>query len=95
VGNIFKNPSPLARLVAIMILLSAAGAFVAGVHYFTGDLSLQNTVTTPQDGYDPDVMYDCQTAWAGCMNSCGRVDTPKNGDCESRCNDQLEICVNG
>ena len=87
--------SPLARLAVVMIVLSVAGAFVAGVHYFAGDQSLQKTVTTPSTGYDPDAMYDCQTAWASCMNSCGRVDTPGNGDCESRCNDRLGICLNG
>jgi len=78
-----------------MIWLSVAGAVVAGVHYIMADLSQQKTVTTPSGEYDPEAMYDCQTAWASCMNSCGRVDTPGNADCESQCNDRLGICVNG
>jgi hypothetical protein len=39
--------SPLARLVLFMFCLSIAGTLVAGVHYYTMDLPIQNAVTVP------------------------------------------------
>lgn len=42
--------SPLARLVLFMVCLSAAGAFIAGVHYAAVDLPQQQSVTAPENG---------------------------------------------
>ncbi|AGB03403.1 hypothetical protein [Methanoregula formicica] len=44
-----EGKSPVARLVLFMVCLSVAGAFVAGLHYYTVDLPQQNAVQAPEN----------------------------------------------
>jgi predicted lipoprotein with Yx(FWY)xxD motif len=70
-----SEKSSLARLVLLMVCLSIAGSFVAGVHYFTVDLPAQKEVA-PQNGNMPlDACGLCRFYCAhhgdeACYNSC-------------------------
>lgn len=66
-----SQKSPLARLVLFMICLAIAGSVVAGAHYYTVDLPMQNTVQAPGNSVVQSwKCSDCANVcrWAGTLS---------------------------
>jgi hypothetical protein len=70
-----SGKSPLTRLILVIVCLSLAGSFVAGVHYFALDLPQQNALPAPVNGQicfdkmsclpadDPGILDRCMDSW--------------------------------
>jgi len=55
-----EKPSPLARLVLVMICLSIAGSIVAGAHYYVVDLPQQKALQAPTNTACGDCTRTCK-----------------------------------
>ena len=62
-----EKPSPLARLVLVMICLSIAGSIVAGAHYYVVDLPQQKALQAPANSACGECTRICQAIWTGNM----------------------------
>ncbi|MFA5268747.1 MAG: hypothetical protein WC379_12325 [Methanoregula sp.] len=65
-----ETRSPLARLVLMMVCLSIAGTFVAGVHYVAVDLPQQNAVQVPENLFVSGSSCACDQDLASCRSTC-------------------------
>lgn len=92
--------SPLARLVVVMVCLSVAGTFVAGLHYYAVDLPQQNAVQVPGNADTDDVKTLCYRAFVDCQANCpyvgSKYECDRYCDCyENACNADNDRIIKG
>jgi hypothetical protein len=98
IGMVFilsESHTPLARLVLFMVCLSAAGACVAGVHYFSVNLPQQQAVQAPSNAGDDHCCQSgtCQGLAVQCQSGCTGSDRASClKTCYSRYHNGGETC---